>query len=183
MYYQMGNCAPWRNAAWVLPSGRATVLSRRRSHGPAIQLTTRRLAVPERQEIDDLLRRDDGGLVTGMLELLDAPAGPLAVRNPSSMTGSPVGGEQQTTRRSAMGHALPTPYDRCADGPALSGFFCRRTWHASRTWSDLVMVEDSGCLDCPDRNGCWRSRAPADAAPSSRWLTRFSSVMTRGPHA
>ena len=27
----------------------------------AIQLTTRRLAVLERQEIDDLLRRDDGG--------------------------------------------------------------------------------------------------------------------------
>jgi hypothetical protein len=31
-----------------------------------------------------------------MLELLDAPAGPLVARNPASMTGSPVGGEQQT---------------------------------------------------------------------------------------
>ena len=44
----------------------------------AIQLTTRRLAVLERQEIDDLPRRDDGGLVAEMLELLVAPAGPLA---------------------------------------------------------------------------------------------------------
>jgi hypothetical protein len=93
MYYEMGNCVPWRNAAWVLPSGRATVLSRRRSHGPAIQLTTRRLAVPVRQELDDLLRRDDGGLVTGVPELLDAPAGPLVARSPASMTCSPVGGK------------------------------------------------------------------------------------------
>jgi hypothetical protein len=29
MYYQMGNFVPWRNAAWVPPSERATVLSRR----------------------------------------------------------------------------------------------------------------------------------------------------------
>jgi len=28
MYYQMGNFVPWRNAAWVLLSERATVLSR-----------------------------------------------------------------------------------------------------------------------------------------------------------
>jgi hypothetical protein len=27
MYYQMGNFVPWRNAAWVLLSERATVLS------------------------------------------------------------------------------------------------------------------------------------------------------------
>ena len=45
------------------------------------------------------------------------------------------------------------------------------------------MVEDSGRLGHPDRNGCWWSRAPADAAPSSRWLARFSSVMTRALHA
>jgi hypothetical protein len=29
MYYQMGNFVPWRNAAWVLLSERAAVLSRR----------------------------------------------------------------------------------------------------------------------------------------------------------
>jgi hypothetical protein len=28
MYYQMGNFVPWRNAAWVLLSERAAVLSR-----------------------------------------------------------------------------------------------------------------------------------------------------------
>ena len=28
MYYQMGNFVPWRDAAWVLLSERATVLSR-----------------------------------------------------------------------------------------------------------------------------------------------------------
>jgi hypothetical protein len=29
MYYQIGNFVSWRNAAWVLPSERATMLSRR----------------------------------------------------------------------------------------------------------------------------------------------------------
>ena len=65
---------------------------------------------------------------------------------------------------------------------ALSGFFCRRTWHASRTWSDLVMVEDSECPGCPGWYRCWWSRVPADAGLSDRWTACLWSVMTRGRH-
>ena len=44
------------------------------------------LAVLARQEIDDLLRRDDDGLAADVLGLLTAAAGPLAVRDLAAMT-------------------------------------------------------------------------------------------------
>jgi len=46
----------------------------------------RELAVLARQEIDDLLRRDDDGLAADVLGLLAAAAGPLAVRDLAAMT-------------------------------------------------------------------------------------------------
>jgi len=75
----------------------------------AIQLTTKRLAVLERQEIDDLLRRDDGGLVADVLELLVAPAGPLAARHPASMTAVQSVVNNRRTRRRATRRAPLTP--------------------------------------------------------------------------
>jgi hypothetical protein len=44
------------------------------------------LAVLARQEISDLLRRDDDGLATDVLGLLTAAAGPLAIRDLAAMT-------------------------------------------------------------------------------------------------
>ena len=46
----------------------------------------RELAVLARQEIDDLLSRDDGGLAADVLGLLTAAAGPLAVRDLAALT-------------------------------------------------------------------------------------------------
>ena len=46
----------------------------------------RELAALARQEIDDLLRRDDDGLAADVLGLLTAAAGPLAVRDLAAMT-------------------------------------------------------------------------------------------------
>jgi hypothetical protein len=46
----------------------------------------RELEVLARQEIDDLLRRDDDGLAVDVLGLLAAAAGPLAVRDLAAMT-------------------------------------------------------------------------------------------------
>ena len=46
----------------------------------------RELAVLARQEIDDLLGRDDDGLAADVLGLLTAAAGPLAVRDLTAMT-------------------------------------------------------------------------------------------------
>jgi hypothetical protein len=46
----------------------------------------RELEVLARQEIDDLLRRDDDGLAADVLGLLTAAAGPLAVRDLAAMT-------------------------------------------------------------------------------------------------
>ena len=44
------------------------------------------LAVLARQEIDDLLRREDDGLMTDVLGLLTAAAGPLAIRDLAAMS-------------------------------------------------------------------------------------------------
>ena len=48
------------------------------------------LAALARQEIDDLLRRDDDGLAMDVLGLLTAAAGPLAVGDLASMTAMPA---------------------------------------------------------------------------------------------
>jgi len=45
MYYQMGNFVPWRDAAWVLLSERAAILSRRRPHRAARRIAARHLGV------------------------------------------------------------------------------------------------------------------------------------------
>jgi WD40 repeat protein len=55
------------------------------------------LAVLARQEIDDLLRRDDDGLAADVLGLLGAAAGPLAVQDLASLTIAAAG--QDVLRR------------------------------------------------------------------------------------
>jgi hypothetical protein len=61
-------------------------LMRTRPHMLAPFAGARELAVLARQEIDDLLRRDDEGLAVDVLGLLAAAAGPLAVQDLASMT-------------------------------------------------------------------------------------------------
>ena len=71
------------------------------------------LAVLARQEIDDLIRRDDDGLAADVLGLLTAAAGPLAVRDLAAMTAAAPQSAALTRRiRRLVTLGGPQPADR-----------------------------------------------------------------------
>ena len=62
-----------------------------------------------RQEIDDLLRRDDDGLAADVLGLLTAAAGPLAVRDLAAMTTAAPQSRCPGTADPSAAHFLGSP--------------------------------------------------------------------------
>jgi WD40 repeat protein len=139
-----------------------------------------------RQEIDDLLRRDDDGLAADVLGLLTAAAGPLAVRDLSAMTTT---GPQSPALERRIRRLLTSSAARSLQASRLRGD--NRYQFAHESLLAYAQVDDD--LNNPDfrhRVHQWaeRWRAVGWPTPAGRQegtplylLDTYPSTLTRDP--
>ena len=146
----------------------------------------RELAVLARQEIDDLLRRDDDGLAADVLGLLTAAAGPLAVRDLAAMT---VAAPQSAALTRRIRGLLTTSAARSLQTVGLAGGDRYQFAHESL----LAYAQADDDLNDPDfrrrihqwadqwRAAGWPTPAGGEEGTPQYLLDTYPSTLTQDP--
>ncbi len=143
-------------------------------------------AVLARQELDDLLRRDDDGLAADVLGLLTAAAGPLAVQDLAAMT---VVAPQSAALARQIRRLLTTPAARSMQTAGLPGGDRYQFAHESL----LAYAQADDDLNDPDfrrrvhqwaqrwRAAGWPTAAHGEQSTPQYLLDTYPSTLARDP--